>query len=390
MRKVNSVRKPIFFSLPLLEDVFQTVAENNPSVFSVCDFTSGFYQIFMDESSKPKTSFITHRGSYQFKRMPFGLQGAPPTFCQHIAKTLRTILFSYALCYVDDVLVLSDSPERHTEHLTEIFDRFRQANLRLNPSKCKFALAQVTYLGHILPKHGVACDLSQIEVIKTFPEPKNAQELRSYLVICNYYRKFIENYSIKTANLSSLLKRDAKFVWNTVHQFDFLKSALTSAPVLAFPNMQKPFILSTDASCSGIAYILSQEDDQGHERVISYGGRGLRKAELNWTVTELEALAIVEGTRLYHPYLVGRPFTIVTDHVSLTFFNSLKAGKSRLRRWTLHLQGYSFTIKYKPALPALIAYLAETILHHLPKRTMMLWMMMISYQPLMLIRLIAR
>jgi len=157
MRKVNSVTKPIFFSLPLLEDVFQTVAENNPSVFSVCDFTSGFYQIFMDESSKPKTSFITHRGSYQFKRMPFGLQGAPPTFCQHIAKTLRTILFSYALCYVDDVLVLSDSPERHTEHLTEIFDRFRQANLRQPPQSASLPSLK-------LPTLVISCPNTELHV----------------------------------------------------------------------------------------------------------------------------------------------------------------------------------------------------------------------------------
>ena len=155
---------------------------------------------------------------------------------------------------------------------------------------------------------------------------------------------------MKTANLRALLKRDAKFVWNTVHQneFDFLKDALTSAPILAFPNMQKPFILTTDACMTGISFILSQLDDQGREHVISFGGRGLRKSELNWTVSELECLAIVEGTRCYHTYLVGRPFTIITDHVSLTYLNSLKAGRGRLQRWALHLQGYDFTVQYKP------------------------------------------
>ena len=121
-----------------------------------------------------------------------------------------------------------------------------------------------------------------------------------------------------------------KFVWNTVHQqeFDFLKNALISAPILAFPNMQKEFILTTDACTSGIAYILSQLDNQGREHVICCGGRGLRKSELNWSISELECLAIIEGTCCYHQYLVSRPFTIVTDHVSLTFPNSLKAGRS--------------------------------------------------------------
>ena len=349
MRKVNAVTKPIFFPLPLLEDVFQKIAENNASVFSVCDFTSGFFQIFLDDASKPKTAFTTHRGNYQYRRLPFGLQGAPASFQILMARTLGNILFSYALCYVDDVLLFSRSPEQHIEHLSEVFDRFRQANLRLNPSKCKFALRQVTYLGHVLSKDGVACDPSKIEVIKSFPVPKNAQQLRSYFGIVNYYRKFIQSFSIKTANLRSLLKRDAKFVWNSVHQqeFDFCKQALTSAPVLGLPNMQKPFILTTDASCSGIGYILSQLDDNGHEHPICFGGRGLKRAEVNYTVSELECLAIIEGTKCYHPYLISQPFTIVTDHVSLTYLNTLKAGKSRLQRWSLHLQSYTFTIKHK-------------------------------------------
>jgi len=176
--------------------------------------------------------------------------------------------------------------------------------------------------------------------------------------------------SIKTANLRKLLQRDAKFVWNSVHQqeFDFLKNALISPPILAFPNMQKEFILTTDACTSGIAFILSQLDDQGREHVICYGGRGLRKSEINWSISELECLAIIEGTRCYRQYLVGRPFTIVTDHVSLTFLNSLKARRSRLQRWALHLQGYTFTVKYKPALT--VCLVVTTLHHHQSLRTM--------------------
>ena len=133
-------------------------------------------------------------------------------------KVLRNILFRFALCYIDDVLCMSDSPEHHYEHLTEIFDRFRQAKLRINPAKCKFATPKVTYLGHVLSGDGISVDENKISVIKTFPVPKNAQQLRSWLGITNYYRRFIKSYSIKTANLRSLLKRDAKFVWNSVHQ----------------------------------------------------------------------------------------------------------------------------------------------------------------------------
>jgi len=166
----------------------------------VCDFTIGFFQVFLDEASEPKTAFTTYGGNYQYKRLCFGLQGAPATFQTLMSKVLRNILFSYALCYVDDVLCMSSSREQHLEHLTEIFDRFRQAHLRLNLSKCKFALPEVVYLGHVLSKEGVACDPSKLETINSFPTPKNAQQLRSFVGICNYYRHFIRHFSIKTAN----------------------------------------------------------------------------------------------------------------------------------------------------------------------------------------------
>ena len=349
-RRLNSVTKPVFYPLPLLEDVFQTVAENNPSIFSTIDMTSGFWQIPLDPLTKNRTAFVTHRGNYHFKRLPMGLKSSPSVFQALVTKVLRNILFTYALCYIDDVLIMSSSPEEHCEHLREVFDRFRQAKLRLNGPKSKFARGRVLYLGHVLSKAGIAPDASKVSLIKEHPVPQNTKQLRSFLGIANYYRRFIKDFSIKTAHLRSLLKRDAVFVWNSVHQeeFNFLKDALTSAPILAFPNMRKDFILTTDACVSGIAYILSQLDDQQREHVICYGGRGLRSSEVNWTVSELECLAIIEGTRAYHPYLAGRQFTIVTDHVSLTFLQSLKAGKGRLQRWALHLQGYNFTIRYKP------------------------------------------
>ena len=227
--------------------------------------------------------------------MPFGICNAPASYQALMAKVLQNILFSYALAYVDDILCMSDSPERHCEHLLEIFDRFRQAKLRLNPSKCKFALPKILYLGHILSKDGISVDDSKVSVIQNYPIPQNSTQLRSFLGISNYYKKLIKHFSIKTANLRSFLKRDAKFVWNFSHQakFDFLKQALTSAPILAFPNMQRDFILTTDACTSGIAYILSQLDDQGREHVIAFGGRGLRRSEVNWSISELECLAIV-------------------------------------------------------------------------------------------------
>ena len=225
MRKLNAVTKPIFFPLPLLEDVFQLAAENNASVYSTIDLSFGYYQLFLEDSSKPKTGFVTHRGSYQYTRVCFGLQGAPASFNYLMHHILRNILFSYALTYVDDCMCFSSSPEKHIEHLTEIFNRFRQANLRLNPTKSKFGMAEVIYLGHKLRRHGVSACEDKLEVIWSFHTPKNAHQLRSYLGIANCYRRFVEKFSMKTPNLRSLLKHDAKFVWNSVHnqEFEFLK-----------------------------------------------------------------------------------------------------------------------------------------------------------------------
>ena len=188
MRKLNERTKVTYFPLPLLEDVFQTVSENNPSIFSSLDMSSGFYQIPLDEASKPKTAFVTHRGNYQFKRMPFGISNAPASYQALMAKVLRNILFSYALAYVDDILCMSDSLERHCEHLSEIFDRFRQAKLRLNPSKCKFALPRILHLGHVLSRDGISVDDSKVSVIQNYPVPENSTQLRSFLGISNYYK----------------------------------------------------------------------------------------------------------------------------------------------------------------------------------------------------------
>jgi len=173
MRKLNSVTKPVFFPLPLLEDVFQTVAENNPCIFSTLAMSSGFYQIHLHKDSKPKTASVTHWGNYQFKGLPFGVSGVPASYQHLMVKVLRNT-FSYALCYVDDILCMSDSPERHCEHLAEIFDRFHQAKLRLNPSKCKFALPKITYLGHMLSISGYQWMIRRYQPFETTWFPKIA------------------------------------------------------------------------------------------------------------------------------------------------------------------------------------------------------------------------
>lgn len=350
-RAVNKLTKAIFWPLPTMEEIIDTVSDCNPSIFSLLDMKSGYFQISLDDESKQRTAFSVGGSHYQYVRMANGLCNAPHTFQALLTKVLGRMLFTSALCYIDDVLIMSEHFELHCRHLQAVFDKFRQANLRLHPGKCVFAVPRIKYLGHVLSKDGLSVDPEKTEVIRSYPRPKTQKHVRSFLGVLGYYRRFIERFSVKSSSLRELLKKDCPFVWEERHEkaFELLKQALISPPVLIYPDLNKTFILTTDASTNGLAYILSQKDGGNREQVVAYGGRGLRGAEVRYTITQLECLAIIEGVKHYHTYLAHKPFQIFTDHVSLRFLQSLKvSAHNRLARWALFLQPYKFTVNYKP------------------------------------------
>ncbi|VDI07259.1 Hypothetical predicted protein [Mytilus galloprovincialis] len=215
------------------------------------------------------------------------------------------------------------------------------AGLTLKPSKCLFARPEVIYLGHKISKKGVQADISKVEAVESFPVPKTEKNVRSFLGLTNYYRKFIKGYSHLVTPLNRLLRKDVPFEWTEKCQkaFDQLKQSLCSSPILAYPNMSRPFILTTDASGSAIAYILGQLDSEGQERVIAYGGRSLSEGEKAWPISELECLAVLEGIKTYHVYLANSHFKVYTDHHSLKWLSSIKQSTGRLARWSVLLQG---------------------------------------------------
>ena len=189
-------------------------------------------------------------------------------------------------------------------HLDEVFKRLRAANLRLHPKKCRFALPEVHYLGHVLSKNGVSVDQSKVTAVKEFPRPTNLKTVRGFLGLSGYYRRFIKDYA-KIANpIHQLLKKDKKFVWTDECEgaFEKLKTALTTAPVLKFPNLNEEFTLVTDASRTSIGYYLTQNDSNGYHHPITYSGRSVHKHEQSYTVTELELLAIMQGIKQFHVY----------------------------------------------------------------------------------------
>ncbi|CAG2189252.1 Retrovirus-related Pol polyprotein from transposon 17.6,Retrovirus-related Pol polyprotein from transposon opus,Retrovirus-related Pol polyprotein from transposon 297 [Mytilus edulis] len=305
----------------------------------------------MDEETRHKSAFITRNGVYEFLRMPFGLKNAPISFQQLMSNVLRGLNWQFVLVYVDDILVFSRSFEEHLSHLEQVFTCLRDANLTLKPSKCVFAAKEVKYLGHIISKEGIKVDPEKTKAISTFPVPTRQKQVRSFLGMCNYYRRFVDSYSKIATPLNGLLKkeRERSFKWNRECQvaFDNLKQALLTPPVLAYPDMNKPFMLTCDASNSAIGFVLGQLDSQRKERVIAFGGKSLSKTEQVWNTTEKECYAVVQGVKTFNTYLATGKFTIYTDHKALTYLMNQKANTGKLTRWAMDLQHYNFEIKYR-------------------------------------------
>jgi len=348
-RALNRNTVPVSFPIPMVAEVFDTVADSQAEIFSCLDLRSGFWQVPLDPATKHKSAFITHRGVFQFNRLPFGLSNSPKSFQSLMAKVLKGMNFKAALVYIDDVLIFSKNFNQHLEHLEQLFSNLRQANLKLHPAKCTFASSSVKYLGHIISKDGVRVSPENTDKIRSFPEPTNAKQVKSFLGMANYYRRFIKDYAKIASPLNALLRKNQAFQWSNECQqaFDTLKIKLTTAPILAYPRFDMPFILTTDASDLSIAFMLSQNQD-GKEFAIAYGGRSLRGTELKWHITDKEALALVEGVQTYKHYLASQHFTVFTDNVSVKYLQKIRDCNGRLGRWSLLLQAYDFEIKHKP------------------------------------------
>ena len=350
-RGLNAVTSLTSWPLPTMEEVLDSIAEQKPVYWTSLDLRSGYWQAELDPITADRTGFqVTDLGNFAFKRLPFGLCGAVQFFQMLMQKVLRGLSPTKCLIYLDDILVMGKDAADMNDKLQEIFQRFREARLRIHPAKCHWAVERVKFLGHVFDKRGISVDDAKFAIIRNFPVPTTAKGVRSFLGLANYYRRFVNKFSQVSAPLRALLKADAAFKWTEECQqaFDELKQRLINAPILVLPDFKRPFVLTTDASTTGIAYILGQRDDEGREHVVAYGGRGLKPNETRWSVSELECLALIEGTKQYHTYLAGGEFEIVTDHISLTYLHKMKlSNNNRLARWALFLQGYRFKITYK-------------------------------------------
>jgi len=350
-RRLNSVIKPASFPLTNMEEITQSLGEAKPCLFTVFDLKSAYWQCHLDPSTREKTSFSTPDGQqFQYTRLPMGLANSSAAFLSLMSRVFRGLLFKNLIIYADDLMVFSSSFQGHMSDLQAVFDKLRAANLRIHPQKCKVAVSNVKYLGHMFSAEGCQVNPDKVKILREYPRPTNAKELRQLLGLSNFYKKFIRGYSVLANDLYALLKKDQPFVWNEKCEAAFiaLKTALCEAPLLVYPDNAKQYRVATDASSKGLGWIISQMDDRGRERPVLFGGRSLHASEVNYGITDLEALAFVECVRQNHALLAHNHFLLFTDHISLKWLRDIRHRKGRLYRYSLLLQPYQYTVHHKP------------------------------------------
>ena len=347
-RKVNAATRQDAYPLPRIDSTLDSLAGSK--YFTTLDLASGYWQVEVEETAKEKTAFSTPGGHFEFNVMPFGLTNAPATFQRLMECVLAGLAADQCLVYLDDIIIFSESFAEHLHRLHQVLSRLQEAGLKLRPSKCHFVKREVRYLGHIVSEDGVRPDPSKTNAVSSYPTPTNVKELRQFLGLANYYRRFVENYSHIAEPLHQLTRKTSKgFTWTSACQsaFDMLKRCLTHSPILAYPDFSREFLLHTDASATALGAVLCQQRD-GVEQVIAYWSRQLTKPERNYSTIKREALALVAAVKDFYPYLYGFPFKLLTDHNPLTALKGLKDMGGRLTRWMLFLQQFNFEIQYKP------------------------------------------
>ena len=346
-RKLNEVTIKDSYPLPRVDDCLEALS--GAKWFSSMDLNSGFWQIGMDDTDKEKTAFLTSMGLFQFTVMPFGLVNAPSTFERLMEDVLRGLQWQECLIYMDDIISPSSTFEEGLNRLESIFIRLRGANLKLKPSKCVLFQTKVNFLGHVVSSDGIATDPSKTEAVDNWPIPRTPKQVRSFIGLCSYYRRFIKGFADIARPLHKLCEKGTKFIWTPECQqsFETLKSALSETPILAYPKPGEQFILDTDASDKAVGAVLSQVQD-GKERVIAYMSKSMNKHEKAYCVTRKELLAVVAALRSFHSYLYGQEVLLRTDNAAVSWMRNLKRPTGQTARWLEELGTYNLNVIHRP------------------------------------------
>ena len=318
--------------------------------FSTLDLASGYWQVEMAEQDKPKTAFVTHKGLYQFRVLPFGLTNAPAVFERLMEHVLKGLQWEKCLVYLDDIIIFGSDFSQSLSNLEAVFQRISAAGLKLKPKKCNFFRKEVAFLGHLVTPDGVACNPAKIEAVSDWESPKSVTEVRSFLGLASYYRRFIRSFATIASPMTALTEKGRPFIWDDKCQvaFETLKQRLTESPILAYPSqdLKCDFILDTDASDTGVGAVLSQVQG-GVERVIAYASKTLNPSQRRYCTTYRELLAVVLFIKQFRQYLLGRHFLVRTDHSSLRWLTNFKDAEGMVGRWLSSISPYDFEIQHR-------------------------------------------
>ncbi|KAI3762600.1 hypothetical protein L1987_53037 [Smallanthus sonchifolius] len=349
-RELNKLTIKNRYPLPRIDDLFDQL--QGSSFYSKIDLRSGYHQLKIQEEDIPKTAFRTRYGHYEFLVMPFGLTNAPVVFMDLMNRVCKPYLDKFVIVFIDDILIYSRTKEEHEHHLKLILELLRNEKLYAKFSKCEFWIQEVHFLRHVINKKGIHVDPSKIEAIKNWEAPRTPTEVRQFLGLAGYYRRFIENFSKIALPLTTLTQKNKKFDWTDKQEsaFQLLRQKLCSAPILSLPEGTGNFIVYCDVSHQGLGCVLMQK-----EKVIAYASRQLKVHEKNYTTHDLELGAVVFALKIWRHYLYGTKCTIFTDHKSLQHIFNQKELNMRQRRWVELLNDYDCDIKYHPGKANVVA-----------------------------------
>jgi hypothetical protein len=349
-RPLNAVTIKNKYPLRRIDVLFDQLAGDK--VFSKINLRSGYHQIKIRASDVPKMAFSTRYGLYEFLVMSFGLMNAPAYFMYLMNSIFMNELDKFVVVFIDDILIYSENKAEHAKHLRIVLQHLRDHKLYAKFSKCEFWLESVKFLGHTISKEGIFVDPSKVQEVMDWKPPKSVHQIRSFLGTAGYCRRFIPDFSRTDKPMTELLKKGVKFVWSEEcdKAFHTLREHVTSAPVLAQPDMSKPFEVFCDASGIGLGCVLMQEN-----RVMAYASRALRPHEKNYPTHDLELAAVVHALKLWRHYLMGNRCNIFTDHKSLKYIFTQSDLNMRQKRWLELIKDYDLEVHYHPGKANMVA-----------------------------------
>lgn len=366
-RDINKITVPDVYPIPRMDEMLAILGPCK--YFTVLDMAKGFFQIEVEEGDRLKTAFICEHGLFQYKRMPMGLRNSPSTFQRCVDAILGDLKGTICSVYFDDLCVYSKTFDEHVHHIKLVLDRIRDAGITIHPGKVQLCRTRFKYLGFIIEPGTCLPDPAKVEVLHSYPRPRNAKEVQKFIGFVGFYRRFIPEFSKFSKPLTSLLKKGTRFIWDAQTELGFmhLKNSLSEKTLLYLPDMSLPYIIQSDGSNVGYGAILLQERD-GIRHPIWFASKTLTPAETKYSTFEKEVGAALWAIERFRGYVEYSNFVLETDHQAISWLHKLKDPSGRLGRWAMQLQMYDFQVRYRAGScqamkpPDALSRIAETLI----------------------------